>query len=65
MFPERSGANNKGVSITFHTEWMEPRDPENQDHWDAAIRAIQFKLGWFAHPIFIDGDYPEIMKSKF
>ena len=25
---------------------------------------MEFMLGWFANPIFVNGDYPEIMKTK-
>ena len=51
------------MSITLNSEWIEPRDPEDQSHWDAALRSHQFKIGMFAHPIFVNGDYPEVMKS--
>ncbi|KAJ8314418.1 hypothetical protein KUTeg_008031 [Tegillarca granosa] len=30
----------------------------------AADTATQFQYGWFAHPVFINGDYPEVMKWK-
>lgn len=42
-------------------DWKEPL----QDTlWDraAAERALQFKLGWFANPIYGNGDYPSVMK---
>ena len=25
---------------------------------------MEFKLGWFANPIFVNGDYPEVMKTQ-
>ena len=28
------------------------------------FRMTQFKLGWFANPIFGDGDYPAILKAQ-
>ena len=37
---------------------MDPAD------WDAAERAEQFRLGWFANPIFGDGGYPEVMRTR-
>jgi len=52
-----------GVSITLNTEWFEPLDPESPEHWDAADRYIQSEFGWFAHPIYVNGDYPELMKG--
>lgn len=24
---------------------------------------MEFKLGWYANPIYVNGDYPEIMKT--
>lgn len=29
----------------------------------AAERALQFKLGWFANPIYGNGDYPAVMRQ--
>ncbi|XP_047456730.1 lactase-phlorizin hydrolase-like [Mugil cephalus] len=50
------------VSIALSTDWVEPRDVNDIREVVAADRALQFQLGWFAHPIFKNGDYPEIMK---
>ncbi|XP_064613344.1 lactase/phlorizin hydrolase-like [Liolophura sinensis] len=51
------------VGITLDVSWTEPKTTSAADR-AAADRAIQFKLGWFAHPIFGNGDYPEVMKSQ-
>ncbi|XP_071511185.1 lactase/phlorizin hydrolase-like [Diadema antillarum] len=52
------------VGITLNSDYFEPYDPNITSHREAAERALQFNLGWFAHPIFLDGDYPEVMKYK-
>jgi len=45
------------------TEWVEPLDPDNPAHWDAADRHFQAQFGWLGHPIYVNGDYPELMKG--
>ncbi|XP_069329291.1 lactase/phlorizin hydrolase [Eulemur rufifrons] len=52
------------ISITISSDWAEPRDPSNQEDVDAARRYVQFMGGWFAHPIFKNGDYNEVMKTR-
>ncbi|NXE91445.1 LPH hydrolase, partial [Menura novaehollandiae] len=52
------------ISITINSDWAEPRNPHNQEDIDAAKRFMQFFLGWFAHPIFKNGDYSEVMKRR-
>uniref|UniRef100_A0A8C0HTJ8 Lactase/phlorizin hydrolase n=1 Tax=Balaenoptera musculus TaxID=9771 RepID=A0A8C0HTJ8_BALMU len=52
------------ISITISSDWAEPRDPSNQAEVEAARRYVQFMGGWFAHPIFKNGDYPEVMKTR-
>ncbi|XP_041939276.1 lactase-phlorizin hydrolase-like [Alosa sapidissima] len=50
------------VSISLNADWVEPKDPNDPRQVTAADRALQFQLGWFAHPIFKNGDYPDAMK---
>uniref|UniRef100_A0AAY4DJU0 beta-glucosidase n=1 Tax=Denticeps clupeoides TaxID=299321 RepID=A0AAY4DJU0_9TELE len=50
------------VSITLNADWIEPKDADVPREIAAADRALQFQLGWFAHPIFKNGDYPDAMK---
>ncbi|NWR48103.1 LPH hydrolase, partial [Regulus satrapa] len=52
------------ISITINSDWAEPRNPHSQEDVDAARRLMQFFLGWFAHPIFKNGDYNEVMKKR-
>uniref|UniRef100_A0A6I8S540 Lactase, gene 2 n=1 Tax=Xenopus tropicalis TaxID=8364 RepID=A0A6I8S540_XENTR len=50
------------ISISLNTEWAEPKNPKDPRDVTAADRYLQFSLGWFAHPIFKNGDYPDAMK---
>ncbi|NWY48330.1 LPH hydrolase, partial [Sylvia atricapilla] len=52
------------ISITINSDWAEPRNPHSQEDIEAARRFMQFFLGWFAHPIFKNGDYSEVMKRR-
>ncbi|CAM2100551.1 unnamed protein product [Caretta caretta] len=52
------------ISITINSDWAEPRNPDKQEDIDAARRYVQFYGGWFAHPIFKNGDYNEVMKTR-
>ncbi|MEQ2219019.1 hypothetical protein XENOCAPTIV_011431, partial [Xenoophorus captivus] len=52
------------VSIALNAEWVEPKDIDVPREIVAADRAMQFLVGWFAHPIFKNGDYPEAMKAQ-
>jgi len=51
-----------GISLNIH--WAEPQDPNNPEHLAASDRVVQFALGWFAQPIFVDGKYPSVMREK-
>ncbi|KAK3598305.1 hypothetical protein CHS0354_029215 [Potamilus streckersoni] len=50
------------VGITIDCDWKQPKTSSALDRY-AAERALQFKLGWFANPIFGNGDYPSVMKQ--
>ena len=52
------------VGITLNIEWGEPEDPGNPEHVEASNENAQFGLGWYAHPIFVNGAYPEVMREK-
>jgi len=51
------------VGIVLNSDWAEPRDPQNPLDLAASDRTLQFSLGWYGHPIFKNGDYPEAMKE--
>ncbi|KAJ4933702.1 hypothetical protein JOQ06_030526 [Pogonophryne albipinna] len=52
------------VGIALNSDWAEPLDPSRPEDIGAADRYLQFMLGWFAHPIFVDGDYPAAFKTQ-
>ena len=51
------------VSISLNGDWHQAFSNEMMNI-EAAERAHQFFLGWFAHPIYVDGDYPSVMKDQ-
>ncbi|XP_053554228.1 lactase/phlorizin hydrolase-like [Bombina bombina] len=52
------------ISITINSDWAEPINPYKQEDADAVERYMTFFAGWFADPIFKNGDYNEIMKTN-
>lgn len=53
------------VGIALDSNWAEPPSSSSKpEDVVAADRYLQFMLGWFAHPIFVDGDYPPLLKSQ-
>lgn len=53
---------NGTIGMTNNCDWREPltTDPADQD---AAQRAVEFFLGWFADPLY-RGDYPACMRER-
>jgi hypothetical protein len=52
------------VGITLNGGFAEPLNPDDPTHIEAADTDMQFGFGWFAHPIFVNGEYPPIMREK-
>lgn len=49
------------VSIVLEGKWFEPKTPTDVSTQEAAL---QTHIGWFAHPIYGDGDYPRVITDK-
>ncbi|CAF98993.1 unnamed protein product, partial [Tetraodon nigroviridis] len=52
------------VGIALNSDWAEPKDPSSVEDKAAADRYLQSMLGWFAHPVFVNGDYPAALKTQ-
>ena len=52
------------VGITLNVGWAEPEHPYDPEYLKASERDVQFNFGWFAHPILVDGQYPNIMVDR-
>ncbi|XP_032883034.1 LOW QUALITY PROTEIN: beta-klotho [Amblyraja radiata] len=50
------------VSIVLGSHWIKPKN-ENYNYKNFQ-RSMDMMLGWFAKPIFVDGDYPESLKTQ-
>ncbi|XP_048245897.1 lactase-phlorizin hydrolase-like [Haliotis rufescens] len=65
LYDEEFRALQKGqVGITLSMVYNQPKDPNSAADRDAAERASQFEHGWFAHPITVNGEYPDVMRSQ-
>lgn len=62
VYKEKYGHQNGQIGITNNCDWREPLTDKKEDI-DAAERALQFFLAWFADPIYM-GDYPQVMKER-
>lgn len=51
--------------ITLNIGYSQANNTAVPSDVEAADRAMQFDVGWFAHPIFSkDGDFPAVMKDR-
>ncbi|XP_076899647.1 strictosidine-O-beta-D-glucosidase-like [Bidens hawaiensis] len=61
LYRQRFQACQRGtIGITLNTKFYEPLNSELQDDIDAALRGIDFMLGWFMEPL-VSGKYPKTM----
>ncbi|GAA6219817.1 klotho [Lates japonicus] len=51
------------VSLALHMDWVEPAFSFSREDVEPAKRVLDFRVGWFAEPIFGSGDYPLGMRS--
>jgi beta-glucosidase len=52
------------IMITLHGNWNEPWDKNDPKDVEAAQRAQEFEIAWFADPLYKTGDYPESMRAQ-
>lgn len=62
LYREKYGFQKGKIGIANNCDWREPLTKNAQDQ-EAAVRALEFFLGWFADPVF-KGDYPKSMKER-
>lgn len=58
--PEQKGL----VSLAINSDWLEPLDPDSANDIATTERRLAFTLGWFTWPVFVSGDYPEVMRAS-
>lgn len=50
------------IALSNNCDWREPLTDSDADR-QAAQRALEFYLGWFADPVYM-GDYPAVMRER-
>ena len=62
LYREKFAHQNGTIGITNNCDWREPLSDKVEDQ-EAAERALEFFLGWFADPVYL-GDYPAVMRER-
>ncbi|PHH80283.1 hypothetical protein CDD83_3771 [Cordyceps sp. RAO-2017] len=52
------------IGISLNGDYYEPWDGADSRDCEAAERRMQFQIGWFANPIFLQSDYPPCMRAQ-
>uniref|UniRef100_A0A8C6ZXS2 Klotho beta n=1 Tax=Nothoprocta perdicaria TaxID=30464 RepID=A0A8C6ZXS2_NOTPE len=52
------------MSIVLGSHWIEPNNSEDPLDISKSQRSMERVLGWFANPIYGDGDYPDELKKE-
>ncbi|GKT51994.1 beta-glucosidase 1B [Colletotrichum spaethianum] len=52
------------IGVSISGDYFMPWDPENPKDHEAAERRMDFWQGWFAHPMFLAQDYPDVMRQQ-
>ncbi|KAG5844673.1 hypothetical protein ANANG_G00164970 [Anguilla anguilla] len=58
-----AGPRGGRISLTLHADWVEPAYSFSRGDAEPAARILDFRVGWFAEPVFGDGDYPAGMRA--
>ena len=48
----------------MNINWFQPFNSTDANHVEASMTKLQFSGGWFANPIFVNGQYPDVMREK-
>ncbi|KAL4884865.1 glycoside hydrolase superfamily [Aspergillus karnatakaensis] len=52
------------ISIVLNGHWYEPWDASNPADDEAVQRRLEFYIAWFADPVFLGKDYPDVMRNQ-
>lgn len=58
--PKQKGS----IGITLHGNWSEPWNEQDLLDIEAAERAREFEIAWYADPVYKTGDYPPSMRAQ-
>ncbi|XP_069681389.1 myrosinase 1-like isoform X2 [Periplaneta americana] len=65
LYDKEFRASQKGkISLALHVGWLEPLDLNSAYDKEAADEMNIRVLGWFAEPIYGNGDFPEVTKKR-